>query len=331
MSFRPVILATALALFSAPALAQITPVPTPFTGGQSESFEGQPQQQFNACLPYRVFNNNGDLCTPAGNNAHTTPSWGFMCVIFPQTGNLLYGSTGGPSVITLDQPATRFGGYFGSHNGVAGGTIKFFDSLGAQIGATQTITAPADCSWNWNGWQISGGAKSLEFSANYSSGGFLLADGLEVDFNPTPTIYCTAKVNALGCLPTIGYTGTPTVGAPSGFVVSGTNVRNNKNGLLFYGTNGQAALPFQGGFLCVQSQIRRTPAVNSLGTPAPANDCTGVFSIDMNTFATGGLGGSPSPALSVPGTVVNCQWWGRDPGFPAPNNTTLSDGLEYTL
>ena len=146
----------------------------------------------------------------------------------------------------------------------------------------------------------------------------------------TPTVYCTAKVNSLGCTPTIGSTGVPSASAGSGFVVAASQVLNNKNGLLFYGTNGQAALPYQAGTLCVKSPIKRTPAGNSGGNPPP-NDCSGVFSIDMNLFAVGGLGGTPLAALSVPGTIVNCQWWGRDPGFVAPNNTTLSDGLEYSV
>jgi len=145
-----------------------------------------------------------------------------------------------------------------------------------------------------------------------------------------PVIYCTAKTNSLGCIPTIGSSGIPSPSATSGFVVKATNVINNKNGLLFYGVSGRSAMPFQGGTLCVASQIRRTPAVNSGGNPPP-NDCSGVFSIDMNSFAQGLLGGTPLPALSVPGTMVDCQWWGRDPGLPAPNNTTLSDGLEYVI
>jgi subtilisin-like proprotein convertase family protein len=144
-------------------------------------------------------------------------------------------------------------------------------------------------------------------------------------------VYCTAKTNALGCLPAIQPVGGPSASATSGYLVRGTNVRNNKNGLLFYGVNGPASSAFQGGTLCVKAQIKRTPAVNSGGAPVPANDCSGVYVLDMNSFAAGALGGTPLPALSVPGTLVNCQWWGRDPGFLPPNNTTLTDGLEYTV
>jgi hypothetical protein len=82
--------------------------------------------------------------------------------------------------------------------------------------------------------------------------------------------------------------------------------------------------------LCVKSPIKRTPGTNTFGNPPP-NDCSGVPSIDMNLFAVGGGGGTPLPELTVVGTVVDCQWWGRDPGFVAPNNTMLSNGLEYTV
>jgi hypothetical protein len=146
-----------------------------------------------------------------------------------------------------------------------------------------------------------------------------------------PAVYCTAKVNSLGCTPAIGSSGMPSATAASGFVISSANVLNNKAGLLFYGTQGPAVIPFQGGFLCVQPPLRRTSLLISGGTPPPSSDCTGLFSIDMNAFARGLLGGGPAPELSVPGTVVNCQFWGRDPGFAAPNNTSLSDALQFTV
>jgi len=149
------------------------------------------------------------------------------------------------------------------------------------------------------------------------------------DPNLDPVVYCTAKLNSLGCTPTIGATGTPSASSGSGFAISASGVRNNKSGLLFYGVTGRSATPFQGGTLCVATPIKRTPAVVSGGTPAPVNDCTGVYSIDFNLFTVGGLGGTPLPALSTPGTLVNTQFWGRDPGFPPPVNTTLSDALEF--
>ena len=150
---------------------------------------------------------------------------------------------------------------------------------------------------------------------------------------PPPTPYCTAKVNSLGCTPTIGSAGTPSASATFGFFVTCTNARNNKSGLLFYKPNGSNfAFPFQGGFLCMgTSGIQRTPVQGSGGTAPPVDDCSGAYAIDMNAFAAGLIGGNPDPVLSVASTLVHCQWWGRDPGFAPPNNTMLSDALTYTI
>ncbi|MBK8180540.1 MAG: beta-propeller fold lactonase family protein [Planctomycetes bacterium] len=146
-----------------------------------------------------------------------------------------------------------------------------------------------------------------------------------------PLSYCTAKLNSLGCLPQISSAGTSSASALGGFTIHGSSVRNLKPGLLLYGTSGRAAGPFGGGTLCVAAPVRRSVGVNAGGNPSPANDCSGNYALDMNAFAAGLFGGTPAPALLAVGTVVDCQWWGRDNGFPAPNNVTLTDGLEYVV
>ncbi len=149
------------------------------------------------------------------------------------------------------------------------------------------------------------------------------------------TVYCTAKTNSLGCIPAIGFVGTSSASAGSGFTIRACQIRNNKTGFYLYSDGGRVAVPFSGGLRCVGAPpthpIRRSITMLSGGTPGPATDCSGLYVMDWNRFSAGGLGGSPQGYLLVPGTVVQVQAWGRDPGFPAPNNTSLSDALEYAV
>ncbi len=147
---------------------------------------------------------------------------------------------------------------------------------------------------------------------------------------PAPTTYCTAKVNSLGCVPVIAATGFSSASGTGAFNVSTTQVINNKPGLFIYTNGGQASAPLSGGLRCIGLPIKRGIPLNSGGN-IPPNDCSGAYSMDFNLFAIGGLGGGPALFLTVQGTVVNTQSWGRDNGFSPPNNATLSNGLQFTI
>ncbi len=139
-----------------------------------------------------------------------------------------------------------------------------------------------------------------------------------------PEVYCLSQRNTLGCTPRISAQGAPSASSPNGFLITATNVRNQQNGMLLYGTNGRAELPWLGGMLCVRPPLRRTPLANSGGTPAPANDCSGALSVDFNTWAST----STDPDLFA-GQHVRAQFYSRDPGAPA--NLNLSDAVEFYL
>lgn len=132
---------------------------------------------------------------------------------------------------------------------------------------------------------------------------------------PPPFVYCTAKLNSQLCLPAIGYTGLPKMSSGTPFVITAAQIVNNKQGLLFYGYGANAA-PFQGGTMCVQQPVKRTPVQNSGGSGAGSN-CTGSFAFNMTAYINSGI----DPALVV-GQQVNCEYWSRDPQDPFTTNVT---------
>jgi FG-GAP repeat len=139
-----------------------------------------------------------------------------------------------------------------------------------------------------------------------------------------PHTYCSGKLNSQGCVPQIGFDGIPSASAPAVFDVSAIQELNQKTGLLLYGTSGIAAIPFQGGTLCIAAPLHRTGGQQSGGNPLPTSDCSGGYHYDFNARVQSGV----DPGL-LPGVRVAAQYWSRDPLDPF--GTALSDALLFTV
>jgi Tol biopolymer transport system component len=138
-----------------------------------------------------------------------------------------------------------------------------------------------------------------------------------------PRVYCMPKPNSLGCTPAIAFSGSASASAGSGFDISASSVLGQKPGLLVYGLSGPSAMVFQGGWLCVQAPLVRTPPNLSGGS---SGTCGGAYTFDFNAWIASGA----DPAL-VAGQDVWTQYWSRDPGFAPPNSTGLTDALAFTI
>jgi len=136
-------------------------------------------------------------------------------------------------------------------------------------------------------------------------------------------VYCAAKTNSLGCVPSISALGLPCVTPGPAFDVTATKVLSHKVGALVYSTLGAAATPFGGGTLCVASPWSRTPLAKAGGGPPPT-DCSGALTFDFNAFILSGA----NPAL-VAGQRVFAQVLSRDRGSAGAYG--LSDGVAFTI
>jgi Tol biopolymer transport system component len=138
-----------------------------------------------------------------------------------------------------------------------------------------------------------------------------------------PQVYCTAKVNSLGCTPSIGYLGAASATVVTDFTITATNLRNQAPGLMFYSLNGAASTPFQGGYLCMQSPLIRTGVHSSAGNTGVI-DCSGSYAFAFNAYVATGA----KPAL-INGATVRAQFWSRDSA--ASFSTNLTDALSFVL
>jgi hypothetical protein len=135
-----------------------------------------------------------------------------------------------------------------------------------------------------------------------------------------PRVYCQSKPNSLGCLPSIGFVGTPSAsGGP--FDITLQNTLPGKQGLLFYGFQNKA-VPYQGGWLCVVAPARRTPVQNAGGT----SGCTGSYGYDFAARIASGV----DPVLTA-GQAVFAQYWYRDPLDPTGFTTGRSNALAFQV
>jgi hypothetical protein len=137
-----------------------------------------------------------------------------------------------------------------------------------------------------------------------------------------PAVYCDAQRNSLGCKPAISGTGSPSATAGSGFTLGVQNLVSSSYGFFFYSTRKPLIAPFQGGYLCMPSPIRRVPPQATGGSTAP--DCSGSLALDFNAWIASGA----DPML-VAGENACVQAWSRDAGSATGAN--LSNAIVFAI
>jgi hypothetical protein len=209
----------------------------------------------------------------------------------------------------------------------SGAVFEYARTNGAWLQVAQHgSSAPAE--ENGFGLQVRCGATGRTWAASETGSDVLAADGgiVHVFRNDCtePATYCSAQTNSLGCVALIGSQGNPSASAGSGFDITLSNTRNQRTGILFYGTEGGASNPWNGGTLCVRPPLRRTPLQSSGGNVPPLDDCSGSLRFDFNAS----VAAAPDPALFA-GQHVHAQYLCRDPSPTTSVNT--SDALSFYL
>ncbi|MCK6446056.1 MAG: FG-GAP repeat protein [Planctomycetes bacterium] len=211
--------------------------------------------------------------------------------------------------------------------GIATGGVQFFERIGSTWTGHVELVGSACDGGDYLGTSVALSGDLVAAGAPWGEtapSGLATGEAYVFRLVPPPLVlaYCTAKPNSQGCAPTMAWTGFPSASNPNPFELTCSQVLNYKWGLLFYGA-AAAAIPFQGGTLCVAPPIERTNVQFSWGSPSGA-DCTGTYTYDMNARIQSGL----DPNL-VAGAAGFAQYWSRDPADPF--TTSLSNAIEFHI
>ncbi len=137
-----------------------------------------------------------------------------------------------------------------------------------------------------------------------------------------PQAYCDSQPNSLGCRPAVGFTGSPSASAGSGFTIEVDQLVSSSFGFFFYSTGRPILTPFKGQYLCMEPPVHRMHLQPTAGSLTP--DCTGSLSVDFNAWIASGA----DPAL-VPGENVCIQAWSQD--RLAATRGNLSNALSFAI
>ncbi|MCC6407511.1 MAG: hypothetical protein IT453_10105 [Planctomycetes bacterium] len=192
-----------------------------------------------------------------------------------------------------------------------GGTIAHYD------GASWSLATGLECIPGVSLLGLDGVGGELWAAGRQTSAGIVpLVAHQQVGGASPVSFYCAAKTNSLGCTPVLTSEGCACdflAGAKS-FTLRAEQLLGAKNGLFFYGTNGPAQQPFQGGELCVKPPLKRLAVQSTGGTNG---QCDGSLAVDFNQVIASGI----DPQLQL-GTQVAIQAWTRDPADPFKTNLT---------
>lgn len=154
--------------------------------------------------------------------------------------------------------------------------------------------------------------------------GGLDADGTRRDmgaeaFFHLPASECAGKLNSAGCLPSMGWNGTPTMSGADDFHVTAASVIAATNGVVLVGNSALSA-PFYGGTLCVGGTVRRGPMLFSTGT----SGCNGTYDTHLSHawFANSGF---------AVGATLRAQYIYRDQGLALGANVGMTDAVRFVL